>query len=111
MALGVSAATSAGATVYAQERRLSSHAGSAPSMAMSGRPPPAKVSRLVVMLQREAKRQAFTAYRLAKDTGLPLRTVQRFLGSAGSPTLSTVETIAATLGLVLEARSADSGAG
>jgi hypothetical protein len=39
-----------------------------------------------------------------KSTGLPLRTVQRFLGGQGSPTISTVETIAASLDVVIEIR-------
>lgn len=60
---------------------------------------------MVVALQREAKRQGLTGYGLTKATGLPLRTVQRFLNGQGSPTLGTVETIAAALGMAIEARS------
>jgi DNA-binding phage protein len=68
---------------------------------MAGRQPPDKTSSLVTALQREAKLKGFTGYSLTKATGLPLRTVQRFLAGEGSPTLATVETIAAALGFVV----------
>jgi DNA-binding phage protein len=44
-----------------------------------------------------------SGYRLAKLTGLPLRTVQRFLAGSVSPTLSTVEVIAKALGMRVSA--------
>jgi len=71
---------------------------------MSGRPRSAKTSPLVRLLQDEVKQRGITGYGLMKSTGLPLRTVQRFLGGQGSPTISTVETIAASLDVVIEIR-------
>jgi DNA-binding phage protein len=44
-----------------------------------------------------------SGYRLAKMTGLPLRTVQRFLAGEGSPTLSTIEIIARSLDMRISA--------
>lgn len=60
---------------------------------------PTETSPTVVALQKEAKRQAVTAYHLAKVTGLRVYTVQRVLAGEGSPTISTVERVADALGL------------
>jgi DNA-binding phage protein len=55
-------------------------------------------------LKAEAARKQLTAYRLAQETGLQSQTVQRLLDGKGSPTLATVETVAAALGMVVEIR-------
>jgi DNA-binding phage protein len=70
---------------------------------MSGRRPPTSISPVVVALHRRAKQMEMSGYRLAKLTGLPLRTVQRFLAGSVSPTLSTVEVIAKALGMRVSA--------
>ena len=38
-------------------------------------------------------------YRLQKASGIPLRTIQRFIGAENSPTVATLETIAKAVGL------------
>ena len=53
----------------------------------------------VAAILDEVRHQGISGYRLAKDAGVTLHTVQRFLAGEGSPTIHTVETIAAALGL------------
>ncbi|TVR15501.1 MAG: XRE family transcriptional regulator [Planctomycetota bacterium] len=51
----------------------------------------------VAAILKVIARKKITAYRLAKESGLTLYTVQRFMNSQGSPTIHTIETIAKTL--------------
>jgi len=53
-------------------------------------PPPAK-PRLLVRVQNLAERKNITAYRIAQDTDLDVRTVQRMLNREESPMLRTLE--------------------
>lgn len=69
---------------------------------MSKRLPPTKVSPVVQAMQDEAKRRKLTAYGLAKATGLRIQTMQRLLAGKGSPTLTTLEAVAAALELQLK---------
>jgi len=64
-----------------------------------------KPSSVVLAIQAEARRRKFTSYRLAKETGLRIDTMQRLLAGEGSPTISTLETVAGALGLVIEVKS------
>jgi len=66
---------------------------------MSGRYAAGTISPVVAALHQRKKEMGISGYRLAKLSGLPLRTVQRFLAGSGSPTLSTLETIANALGM------------
>jgi len=49
----------------------------------------------------EIRRQEISGYRLQKLTGMPLRTVQRFLDADGSPTVATLEMVAKALGVTI----------
>ena len=69
---------------------------------MSGRVPPKTVSPVIEAINKRIQNLEISGYRLAKLTGLPLRTVQRFLANQGSPTLSTVEAIAGAVGMKLK---------
>lgn len=69
---------------------------------MTGRTPPVKPSPVHRAILAEVKRVKLSGYALQKATGMPLRTVQRFINGEGSPTLATVETVAAALGLVVK---------
>lgn len=62
---------------------------------------PEKLPPFVKELMATAKRDAVTAYRLAKDAGVPLSSAQRFLAGDLNPTASTVEAIAKALGMVV----------
>jgi len=55
------------------------------------------VSPLIVLFQRAAARQGYTAYRLAKETGLGISTIYYLLSGQGSPTLATLEAVAEVL--------------
>ncbi len=70
---------------------------------MSGRAAPTKISPVIAALQRRVKQQGITGYGLAKATKLPIRTIQRFLAGEGSPTLSTIEAVASSLGMTIKA--------
>lgn len=72
------------------------------NISMPIRPPPTNTSPIVRMLQAEAKRQRFTDYALAKASGLSIPTITRAFSGRVSPTLATVEVIAAALGLVVK---------
>lgn len=63
-----------------------------------------QVSAVVITLQHEARRRGLTAYRLSKDTGLRIDTMQRLLAGKGSPTISTLESVARVMGMVIAAR-------
>lgn len=54
-------------------------------------------------IKREAKRQGMSGYRLGKLSGVPMRTVQRFLSGATDLTAENLEAIAKVLGLTLRA--------
>lgn len=71
---------------------------------MSGRRPTGRVSPVVDAIRRQIVKRRISGYRLAKDTGLPLTTVQRFLKAYSSPTLSTLEAIAAAVGMTVKAQ-------
>ena len=71
---------------------------------MGSRSPLQKVSRAVISLQKEANLQGFTSYRLAKATGLRIHTMQRLLAGIGSPTIATLDAVAAALGMVIEVK-------
>lgn len=70
---------------------------------MAKRPLPIQ-SNVVAALQAEARRRKFTSYRLAKETGLRIHTMQRLLAGEGSPTISTLEAVATALHLAIEVR-------
>ena len=55
-------------------------------------------SPVVLAIQAEAKRRKLTAYALAKLTGLRTQTMQRLLAGQGSPTIATLDAVAAALG-------------
>ena len=61
---------------------------------------------MVLALQAEAKRRKLTAYALAKLTGLRIQTMQRLLAGQGSPTIATLDAVAAALGRVVTIRRA-----
>lgn len=63
-------------------------------------------SPVVVALQREAARRKLTAYRLAQLTGLRIQTMQRLLAGQGSPTIATLDAVAAALGQVVALKRA-----
>lgn len=67
----------------------------------NGMPIPTKraISQTQRILAATAKRQGVTAYALAQKTGLAINSAQRFLAGQGSPTIATVEAVAAALGL------------
>ncbi len=73
---------------------------------MTGRPAPATTSPLHAAVLEEIHRQQITGYRLQKESGLPLRTIQRFIGAEVSPTVATLETIAKALGLIIKVEKA-----
>lgn len=56
------------------------------------------------MIQREADRQGLSGYRIAKLSGVPMRTVQKYLAGDSDLAGSRVEKIAAALGLELVRR-------
>ncbi len=58
-------------------------------------------SPVVVALQAEAKRRKLTAYALAKLTGLRIQTMQRLLAGQGSPTIATLDAVAAAMGFAV----------
>jgi hypothetical protein len=57
---------------------------------------PKQVS-LADVLRAEIERRGWTAYRLAKESGMPLPTARRFLLGLNDPTLSNVEKILASI--------------
>jgi predicted transcriptional regulator len=63
---------------------------------------PNKLPSFVKELLAEAKRQDVTAYRLAKDAGVPLATAHRLLAGDLNPTASTLEAIAKALGVAIK---------
>ena len=71
---------------------------------MAARQQSTPISEVVAALQREVKRQGLTSYRLAKETVLRIDTMQRLLAGKGSPTISTLESVANALGMVIEAK-------
>ncbi len=78
--------------------------------AMTKPPAPEELSRVIVSIQKEAKRQGLTAYAIAdlitKDRGtkMHIRTVQRCIDGDVSPSLATLEAVSKALGLVIEVR-------
>ncbi len=52
-------------------------------------------------IQREARRQRLTGYRIGKLSGIPIRTVQRYLAGDTDLAGRRIEKIAAALGLGL----------
>ena len=52
----------------------------------------------------EVKRQGLSGYALAKKSGLPMRTVQRYLAGDGDMAAERLAKIAAVLGLELKAK-------
>ena len=70
---------------------------------MDARSQSVQISQVVITLQQGAKRRGLTAYRLSKDTGLRIDTMQRLLAGKGSPTISTLESVANVMGMVIEA--------
>ena len=75
---------------------------------MPKRPPPPHLSPTVQAVQDEAKKQGKLAHVLAKECGMSLYTVQRFLAGQGSPSIDTVERVAQTLGLAIKVEKAQS---
>lgn len=61
-------------------------------------------SPVVVALQQVAAKRRMTAYRLAQLTGLRIQTMQRLLAGQGSPTVATLDAVAAALGKVVVLR-------
>jgi len=61
-----------------------------------------KPSSVVLAIQDEARRRKLTSYRLAKLTGLRIQTMQRLLAGDGSPTISTLDSVASALGMAIE---------
>ncbi len=55
-------------------------------------------------IQREARRQKLTGYRIGKLSGIPIRTVQRYLAADTDLAGRRIEKIAAVLGLALLAK-------
>jgi transcriptional regulator with XRE-family HTH domain len=54
-------------------------------------------------IQREARRQRLTGYRIGKLSGVPIRTVQRYLAGDTDLAGRRIEKIAEVLGLELQA--------
>jgi DNA-binding phage protein len=69
---------------------------------MPKRAPPSQLSPTVQALQDEAKKQGKLAHVLAKECGVSLYTIQRFLTGQGSPSIDTVERVAHALGLLIK---------
>jgi transcriptional regulator with XRE-family HTH domain len=59
-------------------------------------------SPIVDAIRAEMKRQGVTGYRLAKDAGIRVYTVQRLIAGIGSPTLATLEAVAMALRMTLK---------
>jgi len=73
---------------------------------MARRPSPIHLSPTVKSVREEAQKQGKLAHVLAKECGISLHTVQRFLAGEGSPSIDTVERLAEVLGLTIDVRKA-----
>jgi len=69
---------------------------------MTKPPPPKSPSVVLLTIRKEAKARDLTAYALAKETGLGVNTIQRMLDGVVSPSLNTLEAVAAALGLTIK---------
>ena len=76
---------------------------------MPKRQPPQPSSTHLAIIEAATAQQR-TAYGLAKATGLHLRTMQDFLAGQGSPTIHTVEAVAAAVGCRVAVLPAESAA-
>lgn len=65
---------------------------------MAKTPPPKKPSAVIDKIREEAQKQGFTAYSLAKETGLSINAIQRMLDGTTAPSITSVERVAAALG-------------
>lgn len=68
---------------------------------MSQTDPPSKPSPIGHALRSEIKRRALTAYQIAKEAGVSVDAIQRFLNNERGLNLATVDAVADYLGMTL----------
>jgi DNA-binding phage protein len=61
-----------------------------------------RISSVVAEIQAVIRKQGLTSYALAKKTGLRISTMQRLIAGKGSPTIATLDAVAAVLGMKIK---------